>query len=169
MPFLWSQIINAASHPFIGWQMNGSQIVSLLKQGDPITFMKLSHTTMEAWIDCTGGKPKWSIHVLQKANEGNDPGLGNKRGRQGIFVRHSLFDSQIVSLISIVGALPHCRESNHQSVKYIMQQICVTHLGYDKRDHCGNADEQSTRNLQHWSPRWVIFPVLRLLFTSMAS
>ena len=31
-PFLWNQIVNAAQHPSVGWQMSGTQIVSLLKQ-----------------------------------------------------------------------------------------------------------------------------------------
>lgn len=86
-PFLWNQIVRAASHPSVGWKMSSSQIVSLLKQRDPTSFARLSRTTVEGWIDRSGGRPTWSARALQKANDGNDPGLGNKGGRQGIFVR----------------------------------------------------------------------------------
>lgn len=91
-PFLWSQIINAASHPSVGWQMSCTQIVRLLKQRDAITFAGLSRTTVDSWIDRTGDKPKWSARALQMAINGNDPGLGNKGGKRGIFVRLQLTD-----------------------------------------------------------------------------
>lgn len=107
-PFLWSQITNAARHPSVGWQMSSSRIVSLLKQHDPITFAGLSRTTVEGWIDRNEGKPKWSARALQKASDGNDPGLGNKGGRRGIFVRHQLIYLKIVSLNLITDIFPCC-------------------------------------------------------------
>ncbi|KAN0097881.1 hypothetical protein V8E55_002327, partial [Tylopilus felleus] len=66
-------------------KMSSTQIVSLLEQRDPVTFAGLSCTTVDSWIDHSGNKPKWSLHALKMARDGNDPGLGNKGGRWGIF------------------------------------------------------------------------------------
>jgi hypothetical protein len=143
-PFLWSQIVNAAHHPSVGWQMSSLQIVLVLKKCDPITFAGLSRTTVEAWIDCSNGRPKWSARALQKASYGNDPGLGNKGGRRGIFVRHQLIYSIIHLLTLTVGLLPNCREGNHGPIKCIAEWISATNLGDDTR-HChSNADEYGT-------------------------
>ncbi|KAF8120185.1 hypothetical protein EV363DRAFT_1191847, partial [Boletus edulis] len=88
--------------------MSSSQIVLLLKRRDPIIFEKLSRTTVEGWIDRTGGKPKWSARALQKANEGNDPGLGNKGGRRGIFVHFPTVEKAIVDRLNALrnGSVP---------------------------------------------------------------
>lgn len=85
-PFLWTQIVNAAKHPSVGWKMSTTNIVALLKRQDLVTFTGLAHTTVEGWIDHSGDKLKWSARALEMATKGNDPGLGKKGGKKGIFM-----------------------------------------------------------------------------------
>jgi hypothetical protein len=65
--------------------MSASAIVHALNCMDPDTFAGISCTTIDAWIDWKGPKPRWSDAVLKKVEQGNDPGH-NKGGRQGILV-----------------------------------------------------------------------------------
>lgn len=83
-PFCWSQIQLAAKQ--VGWRMSSSAMVSALRRMDPDTFAGISRTTIEAWIDRTGDKPQWRNTVLQKVEQGNNPGH-TKGGRRGVLVR----------------------------------------------------------------------------------
>jgi hypothetical protein len=69
-PFCWSQIKIAAKQ--VGWKMSASAIVRALNRTDPETFAGISRTTVEAWIDRKGPKPRWSDAVLKKVEQGND-------------------------------------------------------------------------------------------------
>ena len=82
-PFCWSQIQLAVKK--VGWQISPSAMVSVLHCMDPDTFAGISCTTIEAWINRTGDKPRWCNAVLQKVEQGNDPGH-NKGGCQGVLV-----------------------------------------------------------------------------------
>jgi hypothetical protein len=77
--------------------MSSSAIVSALRRMDPDTFAGISCTTIETWIDRTGDKPRWRDAVLQKVEQGNDPGH-NKGGRRGVLVCHSAICTEIFSL-----------------------------------------------------------------------
>ena len=66
--------------------MSSSAMVSALRRMDPDTFAGISRTTIEAWIDRTGDKPQWRNTVLQKVEQGNNPGH-TKGGRRGVLVR----------------------------------------------------------------------------------
>jgi hypothetical protein len=94
-PFCWSQILLAAKK--VGWQMSSSAMVGTLRRMDPETFAGISRTTIEAWIDRTGDKPQWRNTVLQKVEQGNDPGH-NKGGRRGVLVCHSFICMKVFSL-----------------------------------------------------------------------
>jgi hypothetical protein len=107
-PFLWNQIVNATWHPSVGWRMSSTWIVSLLKQQDPVTFAGLPRMTVDSWIDRSGDKPKWSSRALKMASNGNDPGLGNKGGRRGIFMRPYLVDLPACSLTCLPGTFSNC-------------------------------------------------------------
>lgn len=83
---MWSQIINAAKHPGVGWKMSSTKIISLLKRQNPQSFAGLARSTVDGWIDRSGDEPKWSEKALKMAEYGHDQGQGNKGGRKGIFV-----------------------------------------------------------------------------------
>jgi hypothetical protein len=94
-PFCWSQIQLAAKK--VGWKMSSSAMVTALRRMDPDTFAGISRTTIEGWIDRTGDRPQWRDAVLQKVEQGNDPGH-NKGGRRGVLVHHSAKCMDIFSL-----------------------------------------------------------------------
>jgi hypothetical protein len=77
--------------------MSSSAMVTALRRMDPDTFAGISRTTIEGWIDRTGDRPQWRDAVLQKVEQGNDPGH-NKGGRRGVLVRHSAKCMDIFSL-----------------------------------------------------------------------
>ena len=84
LPALFNQIelarINAG-----GPRWSTRAIVHQLHKRDYRTFKGLCHTTLDAWIDGSGGKPKWSERTLERVKEGNTLGHNNK-GQQGILV-----------------------------------------------------------------------------------
>lgn len=49
-------------------------------------FGKISHTTINGWIDRRGDKPKWSERALKRVEFGNHQSLDNKGGRRGVLV-----------------------------------------------------------------------------------
>ena len=61
-PFCWTQIAIIAKQ--VGWQMGASAIADGLKKRDPITFTKISRTTINGWIDHSGDKPQWKESIL---------------------------------------------------------------------------------------------------------
>lgn len=81
-PFCWTQIVLVAKQ--VGSGMSASAIAKGLRVRDPITFAKISRTTIDAWIDRPPGlKPRWKDKVLCRVEDGNSPGH-NKGGRRGV-------------------------------------------------------------------------------------
>jgi len=89
-PFCWTQIVIATKQ--VGWRMGASDIAKKLKSRDPVTFDKISHNTIEGWIDQSGSKPRWKESVLRRVEDGNNPGHSNG-GRRGILVSVKLTSS----------------------------------------------------------------------------
>ena len=86
MPFLWSQIVEAAKHPSVGFKMSVKRIVKVLQMRNPADFSLLSSSTVQGWIDQSGSKPRWSDAALRMAENGNFQGH-NKGGQRGVLVR----------------------------------------------------------------------------------
>jgi hypothetical protein len=82
-PITWSLIEKASRNA--GWEMSASAIVRESKRIDPVVFANLSRTTVIGWIDRSGDVPRWTDSVLQRIEQGNDPGHKNG-GRLGILV-----------------------------------------------------------------------------------
>lgn len=64
-------------------------IVRELKKRDLKTFDRLSHTTINGWIDRSGSKPKWAETFMACLQHGNEPGH-SKGGQRGILVSYKL-------------------------------------------------------------------------------
>ncbi|KIK73843.1 hypothetical protein PAXRUDRAFT_792843 [Paxillus rubicundulus Ve08.2h10] len=64
--------------------------------------------TVEGWIDRSGERPTWSARALNMAHRGNDPGLGNKGGRTGIFTRFPTVEKAIMDHLTALwkGSVP---------------------------------------------------------------
>ncbi|KAJ7687531.1 hypothetical protein B0H17DRAFT_1300752 [Mycena rosella] len=77
------QIEEATRHPSVGHSMSSRAIEKILKAKNPAVFERISHTTIEGWIDRGGGKARWSAAVLARAEKGNFQGHPNG-GRRGI-------------------------------------------------------------------------------------
>jgi len=85
LPMLFNQI-ELARVSTGGPRWSTCAIVHELQKRDYETFKGLCHTTLDEWIDRSGGKPKWSERMLERVKQGNTPGHDNK-GQQGILVR----------------------------------------------------------------------------------
>lgn len=83
-PFLWSQIVDAANHPSVGYKMSATRICHLLGVRNPTSFSKIAASTADGWIDCSSGTARWSDAALAMAEHGNRPG-GNG-GNFGVLV-----------------------------------------------------------------------------------
>lgn len=89
-PFLWRQVEEAQR--VAGWSSRGIQ--RELQRRDPELFNCISHTTIQAWFDLSNPlAPKWSKACNEMNKLGNHQGEGNKGGRRGVLVRHSLLCS----------------------------------------------------------------------------
>ena len=67
--------------------MSTWNLIKVMQQKDPITFKKLSRTTIEAWIDQSDPEwPCWSTSTLAKAEAANFQGHANG-GWKGALVR----------------------------------------------------------------------------------
>ncbi|KAJ7577704.1 hypothetical protein C8J56DRAFT_729350, partial [Mycena floridula] len=53
----------------------------------PETFGGLNRSTVQEWIDYSGERAKWKSTVMEKVDQGNDPGH-TKGGRRGILSRY---------------------------------------------------------------------------------
>jgi hypothetical protein len=82
-PFCWTQIIIMAKQ--VGRSMGASDIAIHLKKHDPVIFGQISRNMIEGWIDRSSGNPRWKDSVLQRVENGHNPGH-NKGGHQGILV-----------------------------------------------------------------------------------
>jgi hypothetical protein len=65
--------------------MSASEIRNILQRRDPMVFTKISHTTINEWIDQSGPKPRWSDKALRMAENGNRQ-LNPNGGHRGALV-----------------------------------------------------------------------------------
>ncbi|KAJ7934276.1 hypothetical protein B0H13DRAFT_2306007 [Mycena leptocephala] len=86
-PLSWTQIERAATHPSVGRNMSASAIRDVLRRSDPVIFEKISHSTIDGWIDRSGERPKWKESVLVRAEKANFQGHPNG-GRRGALVNY---------------------------------------------------------------------------------
>ena len=63
--------------------MSATEIAKALKKWDPQIFAAISHQTINEWIDCSGERPKWKDHTLERVRF--DPQY-NAAGHLGILV-----------------------------------------------------------------------------------
>ena len=70
-PFCWTQVTIVAKQ--VSWRMSASAIADGLKKRDPITFAKISRTTINGWIDRSGDTPQWKESILRRVEAGNSP------------------------------------------------------------------------------------------------
>ncbi len=76
-PLIWAEIVQAANSLSVGWKMSATVIQNVLHQLTNKDLAKISQTTIEGWIDCSGSRPKWSEKALTMAEKENHQGHSN--------------------------------------------------------------------------------------------